>query len=156
MMEAIQTLSKNTTVLLVEQNFIMASRLAHQYTIIDDGESVQAGAMKDLIEQPDIIHHYLGASIKHARIGEGKCLRKLKNFPDVAHCRHSYCYFHWPLPICRPKGFCKYRFLGAHAGFSFLFGGSWPYPHLWLDGRAELCTWLNVHVRGLHWLAVLH
>jgi branched-chain amino acid transport system ATP-binding protein len=64
MMEAIVALSKNTTVLLVEQNFIMASQIAQQYTIIDDGVSVMAGKMKDLVEQPDIIHHYLGASIK--------------------------------------------------------------------------------------------
>jgi len=64
MMEAIRKLSKTTTILLVEQNFIMASQLAERYTIIDDGKTVQEGLMKDLVEDTDLIHHYLGASIK--------------------------------------------------------------------------------------------
>ena len=64
MMEAIRKLSETTTILLVEQNFIMASQLAERYTIIDDGKTVQEGLMKDLIEDTDLIHHYLGASIK--------------------------------------------------------------------------------------------
>jgi len=64
MMEAIRVLSEKTTILLVEQNFIMASQLAVNYTIIDDGKSVQSGLMADLVNDPDLIHHYLGASIK--------------------------------------------------------------------------------------------
>lgn len=64
MMEAIRILSEKTTILLVEQNFIMASQLAHNFTIIDDGKSVQNGKMEDLVNDPDLIHHYLGASIK--------------------------------------------------------------------------------------------
>ncbi len=64
MMEAIKLLSEKTTILLVEQNFIMASQLARNYTIIDDGKSVQAGSMADLVNSPDLIHQYLGASIK--------------------------------------------------------------------------------------------
>ena len=64
MMEAIKELSKTTTILLVEQNFIMASQLAERYTIIDDGKTVQEGLMKDLVEDTDLIHHYLDASIK--------------------------------------------------------------------------------------------
>jgi len=64
MMEAIRKLSKTTTILLVEQNFIIASQLAERYTIIDDGKTVQEGLMKDLVEDTDLIHHYLGASIK--------------------------------------------------------------------------------------------
>ncbi len=64
MMEAIRELSQTTTILLVEQNFIMASQLAQRYTIIDDGKSVQSGLMADLVENTDLIHHYLGASIK--------------------------------------------------------------------------------------------
>ncbi len=67
MMEAIRTLSETTTILLVEQNFIMASQLAERYTIIDDGKTVQEGLMKDLVEDTDLIHHYLGASIKTRR-----------------------------------------------------------------------------------------
>lgn len=64
MMEAIRELSKTTTILLVEQNFIMASQLAERYVIIDDGKSVQSGMMEDLVKDTDLIHHYLGASIK--------------------------------------------------------------------------------------------
>lgn len=64
MMEAIRALSETTTILLVEQNFIMASQLARQYVIIDDGRSVQAGLMADLVNDTDTIHRYLGASIK--------------------------------------------------------------------------------------------
>lgn len=64
MMEAIRALSKTTTVLLVEQNFIMASQLAERYIIIDDGKSVKSGIMEDLVNDTELIHHYLGASIK--------------------------------------------------------------------------------------------
>lgn len=66
MMEAIRKLSTTSTVLLVEQNFIMASQLAERFIIIDDGKSVQRGLMKDLVQDEDMIHEYLGASI-HAR-----------------------------------------------------------------------------------------
>ena len=64
MMDAIRVLSETTTILLVEQNFIMASHLAQRYTIIDDGKSVQSGMMEDLVNDTELIHHYLGASIK--------------------------------------------------------------------------------------------
>ena len=37
MMEAIRKLKETTTILLVEQNFIMASKLAERFVIIDDG-----------------------------------------------------------------------------------------------------------------------
>ena len=64
MMEAIRILSESTTILLVEQNFIMASQLAERYTIIDDGKSVRSGRMQELVNDTELIHHYLGASIK--------------------------------------------------------------------------------------------
>lgn len=64
MMEAIRVLSEKTTILMVEQNFIMASQLAQNFTIIDDGQSVQEGMMSDLVNDTDMIHQYLGASIK--------------------------------------------------------------------------------------------
>ena len=49
MMEAIRVLSETTTILLVEQNFIMASQLAERYSIIDDGKSVRSGKMEELV-----------------------------------------------------------------------------------------------------------
>ena len=62
MMEAIRQLSAHTTVLLVEQNFIMASQLADRYTIIETGRSVQSGLMADLVNDEDTIKRYLGAA----------------------------------------------------------------------------------------------
>ena len=62
MIEAIRQLSAHTTVLLVEQNFIMASRLADRYTIIETGRSVKSGMMVDLIDDEATIQRYLGAA----------------------------------------------------------------------------------------------
>jgi ABC-type branched-subunit amino acid transport system ATPase component len=42
----------------------MASQLAQRFTIIDDGKSVENGLMKDLANNEEMIHQYLGASIK--------------------------------------------------------------------------------------------
>lgn len=60
MMDAIRSLSENTTVLLVEQNFIVASRLASTYVIIEEGRSVKAGQMADLVGDDETIGRYLG------------------------------------------------------------------------------------------------
>jgi branched-chain amino acid transport system ATP-binding protein len=62
MIEAIRQLSAYTTVLLVEQNFIMASQLADRYTIIESGRSVKSGQMADLVKDGDTIRRYLGAT----------------------------------------------------------------------------------------------
>ncbi len=62
MMEAIRQLSDRSTVLLVEQNFIVASRLAHHYVIVEEGRTVQAGAMADLVNDEETIKKYLGAA----------------------------------------------------------------------------------------------
>jgi len=61
MMEAIRSISAETTVLLVEQNFIVASRLAERYVILEEGTSVAAGAMSDLVGDDETIGRYLGA-----------------------------------------------------------------------------------------------
>ncbi|MBK8987567.1 MAG: ABC transporter ATP-binding protein [Chloroflexi bacterium] len=62
MIEAIQKLSANTTVLLVEQNFVVASKLAERYVIIEEGQSVKQGLMADLVNDTETIHRYLGAA----------------------------------------------------------------------------------------------
>ena len=62
LMHAIRTLAKQTTVLLVEQNFIVARHLADRYTIIEEGRSVHAGEMTSLTQDPALIHRYLGAA----------------------------------------------------------------------------------------------
>jgi branched-chain amino acid transport system ATP-binding protein len=61
-MEAVRQLSAHTTVLLVEQNFVMASQLADRYTIIETGKSVKSGLMADLVEDQETIQRYLGAA----------------------------------------------------------------------------------------------
>lgn len=70
MMAAIRELSATTTVLLVEQNFIMASQLAENYYIIDDGKSVHAGRMADLMGDTELVHRHLGAAVA-AQKGRG-------------------------------------------------------------------------------------
>lgn len=62
MMHAITQLSEHSTVLLVEQNFIVASRLAQHYVIIEEGKSVKAGTMADLVDDDEMIKRYLGAA----------------------------------------------------------------------------------------------
>jgi branched-chain amino acid transport system ATP-binding protein len=62
MITAIRHLSAQTTTLLVEQNFQMASQLADNYVIIEDGRSAHSGRMADLVNDPALITHYLGAA----------------------------------------------------------------------------------------------
>jgi branched-chain amino acid transport system ATP-binding protein len=62
MMGAILKLSADTTVLLVEQNFSVASQLARHYVIIEEGRSVKSGAMADLVKDTATIQRYLGAA----------------------------------------------------------------------------------------------
>ena len=62
MITAIQELAANTTVLLVEQNFVVASKLAERYVIIEEGQSVKNGLMADLVDDEATIHRYLGAA----------------------------------------------------------------------------------------------
>jgi branched-chain amino acid transport system ATP-binding protein len=62
LMQAIRQLSAETTVILVEQNFLVASQLAEYYVIIEEGRSVQEGKMEDLVNDKDTIHRYLGAA----------------------------------------------------------------------------------------------
>ena len=59
---ALRKLSAHTTVLLVEQNFKMASDLADYYYILDDGQSVNSGRMADLVSDAALISKYLGVA----------------------------------------------------------------------------------------------
>ena len=62
MIEAIKQLSAETTVVLVEQNFVVASMLAERYVIIEEGQSVKQGLMADLVDDQETIQRYLGAA----------------------------------------------------------------------------------------------
>lgn len=61
-MDAIRQLAKTTTVLLVEQNFLMASQVADHFYLVDDGMTVKQGLMKDLVSDQATIQAYLGAA----------------------------------------------------------------------------------------------
>jgi branched-chain amino acid transport system ATP-binding protein len=59
---AIRQLAGQVSVLLVEQNFRVASLLAQHYVIIDDGQSPERGRMSDLVGDQALIQRYLGVA----------------------------------------------------------------------------------------------
>lgn len=59
-MEAITEMKRQTTIILVEQNFTMASRIGDTFTLIDDGKTVQKGLMTNLMEDEKLKKKYLG------------------------------------------------------------------------------------------------
>ena len=59
-MESIQEMKSKTTIVLVEQNFIMASTIGDRFYIIDDGRTVHRGEMKELKENEQLRRQYLG------------------------------------------------------------------------------------------------
>lgn len=62
MVEAIRQLAANVAVVLVEQNFNVAAELARRYVIVEQGQSVKAGEMADLVDDEETIRRYLGAA----------------------------------------------------------------------------------------------
>lgn len=61
---AIKLIKDKTTVVLVEQNFWLASAVGERYYIIDDGRTAHQGTMQDLIKDKDLQQRYLGISTK--------------------------------------------------------------------------------------------
>lgn len=61
---AIKQIKDHTTVVLVEQNFWLASAVGERYYIIDDGQTVQEGVMADLIRDKELQKRYLGIGTK--------------------------------------------------------------------------------------------
>ncbi|MFT4414861.1 ABC transporter ATP-binding protein [Fredinandcohnia humi] len=59
-MESIQEMKSQTTIVLVEQNFFMASTIGDSFYIIDDGRTVHNGEMKELKENETLRKQYLG------------------------------------------------------------------------------------------------
>ncbi len=59
-MESINEMKHKTTVVLVEQNFFMASTIGDSFYIIDDGKTVHHGSMSELKENEKIRIQYLG------------------------------------------------------------------------------------------------
>jgi branched-chain amino acid transport system ATP-binding protein len=60
LVEALRAMRAQATVLLVEQNFAMASALADDFYLIDDGRTVRQGAMAALVADHDLKRRYLG------------------------------------------------------------------------------------------------
>ncbi|MBL4954510.1 ABC transporter ATP-binding protein [Neobacillus sp. YIM B02564] len=59
-MESIIQMKDQTTIVLVEQNFMMASYIGDCFYIIDDGRTVSHGSMKQLKEDEEMKRKYLG------------------------------------------------------------------------------------------------
>ncbi|WP_100403279.1 ABC transporter ATP-binding protein [Bacillus sp. FJAT-42315] len=59
-MESIMQMKEKTTIVLVEQNFYMASTIGDHFYIVDDGKTVTDGAMKELKEDEQLRRKYLG------------------------------------------------------------------------------------------------
>ncbi len=62
LIEAIQRLTAQTMIILVEQNFYMASRLGNDFYLFDDGRTVLNGQMEELIQNEELKKRYLGIS----------------------------------------------------------------------------------------------
>ncbi|HET8576766.1 MAG TPA: ABC transporter ATP-binding protein [Methylomirabilota bacterium] len=58
--EALRAMKQHATVVLVEQNFAMASALADEFYLIDDGRTVHSGAMTALAADAALKKKYLG------------------------------------------------------------------------------------------------
>lgn len=57
---ALREISKEKTILLVEQNFSLACAVASRYYIIDEGRSVHNGTIKELIKDTELQAKHLG------------------------------------------------------------------------------------------------
>jgi branched-chain amino acid transport system ATP-binding protein len=53
----------DTTILLVEQNFMVAKSLGDTVAVMDDGRVVHSGSMMELAEDRDLQHRFLGLSL---------------------------------------------------------------------------------------------
>ncbi|MGA5715730.1 ABC transporter ATP-binding protein [Bacillus bombysepticus] len=62
LMVAILKMKEKTTVLLVEQNFMMASQIGDYFYIMDNGRIVHNGFMNELKKDKEMCHKYLGIS----------------------------------------------------------------------------------------------
>lgn len=62
LIEAIHKLKEHTTIILVEQNFYMASKLGNDFYILDDGRTAHEGQMEELVRNEALKKKYLGIS----------------------------------------------------------------------------------------------
>jgi branched-chain amino acid transport system ATP-binding protein len=62
LIEAINQIKEHSVVVLVEQNFFMASCVGDHYYILDDGLVVHNGKMAELVDNEELKSRYLGIS----------------------------------------------------------------------------------------------
>lgn len=62
LIDAINQIKAHSVVVLVEQNFHMASSVGDHFYILDDGKTVHSGVMDDLISNEELKSSYLGIS----------------------------------------------------------------------------------------------
>ena len=62
LIEAINQIKMHSVVVLVEQNFYMASCVGDQFYILDDGIVVHNGNMEELVDDDELKRRYLGIS----------------------------------------------------------------------------------------------
>lgn len=62
LIDAINQIKQHSVVVLVEQNFYMASSVGDDFHILDDGVVVQSGMMEDLVKDEELQSRYLGIS----------------------------------------------------------------------------------------------
>ncbi len=60
LIEAINQIKQHSVVVLVEQNFYMASSVGDHFYIMDDGRVVQSGPMEELVKDEELQSRYLG------------------------------------------------------------------------------------------------
>ncbi|MBA4495221.1 ABC transporter ATP-binding protein [Paenactinomyces guangxiensis] len=58
--ESLEKIKHRTTIVLVEQNFHMASAVGDRFTILDDGQNVASGRMEELNNDEQLKRKYLG------------------------------------------------------------------------------------------------
>lgn len=58
--ESLNQIKERTTIVLVEQNFYLASKVGQDYFILDDGRVVHQGLMEDLVNDQELKQKYLG------------------------------------------------------------------------------------------------
>ena len=62
LIDSINKLKEYTVIILVEQNFYMASNLGDDFYLFDDGKTVHQGQMQELIQNEELKKKYLGIS----------------------------------------------------------------------------------------------
>jgi branched-chain amino acid transport system ATP-binding protein len=61
---ALRTAAQDTTVILVEQNLAVATHLATDAVVLDQGRVVHTGSMKALADDAELTGRFLGVEVR--------------------------------------------------------------------------------------------